>query len=257
MRWQKINRMQPLATLSKDVPFKAMILAAGRGERMRPLTDTLPKPLLQAGGKALIEYHLENLTRAGFIEVVINHSHLGQMIETALGDGKRYGVNIHYSHEPAALETAGGIAQALPLLRNGSENGVDERPFLVINADIYCEFDFARLLPVLRQMQANPDETLAHLVLVDNPAHHAAGDFALDCGNVALTGKDMFTFSGIGIYQPQLFREVLPGTAAKLAPLLYQAIALGKISGEYYPGLWMDVGTPERLRLLDARLKSG
>jgi len=246
--------MQPLATLSKDVPFKAMILAAGRGERMRPLTDTLPKPLLQAGGKALIEYHLENLARAGFAEVVINHSHLGQMIETALGGGERYGVSIRYSHEPTALETAGGIAQALPLLRNGSENGVDERPFLVINADIYCEFDFARLLPVLRCMQADPDEALAYLVLVDNPAHHAAGDFALDCGSVALTGKDMFTFSGIGIYQSQLFREVLPGTATKLAPLLYQAIALGKISGEYYPGLWMDVGTPERLHLLDARL---
>ena len=249
--------MQPLATLSKDVSFRAMILAAGRGVRMRPLTDTVPKPLLQAGGKALIEYHLANLAHAGFVEVVINHSHLGQMIEAALGDGKRYGVSIRYSHEPTALETAGGIAQALPLLRNGPANGLEELPFLVINADIYCEFDFARLLPVLRQMQANPDETLAHLVLVDNPAHHAAGDFALNCGNVALTGKDMFTFSGIGVYQPQLFREVVPGAAAKLAPMLYQAIALGKISGEYYSGLWMDVGTPERLRLLDARLTSG
>lgn len=249
--------MQQLAILSKDVPFKAMILAAGRGERMRPLTDTLPKPLLQAGGKALIEYHLENLVRAGFVEVVINHSHLGQTIEAALGGGERYGVSIRYSHEPMALETAGGIAQALPLLQNGLANGVDERPFLVINADIYCEFDFAKLLPVLRRMQANPDKALAHLVLVDNPAHHAAGDFVLDSGSVALTGKDKLTFSGIGVYQPQLFREVVPGAAAKLATLLYQAIALGKVSGEHYPGLWTDVGTPERLRLIDNRLKSG
>lgn len=253
MRWQQINRMQQLATLSKDVPFKAMILAAGRGERMRPLTDTLPKPLLQAGGKPLIEYHLENLSRAGFAEVVINHSHLGQMIEAALGGGERYGVSIRYSPEPAALETAGGIAQALPLLRNES----DAQPFLVVNADIYCEFDFAKLLPVLRRMQANPDKVLAHLVLVDNPAHHAAGDFVLDSGSVALTGKEKLTFSGIGVYQSQLFRGVVPGAAAKLAPLLCQAIALGKISGEHYPGVWVDVGTPERLRLLDNRLKSG
>lgn len=248
--------MQQLATLSKDTSFKAMILSAGRGERMRPLTDTLPKPLLQAGGKPLIEYHLENLARAGFVEVVINHSHLGQMIEAALGSGERYGVSIRYSHEPMALETAGGIARALPLLRNGPANGSDEQPFLVINADIYCEFDFAKLLPVLRHMQENPDEALAYLVLVDNPAHHVTGDFALDSGSMALTGKDKLTFSGIGIYQPQLFKEVVPGAAAKLAPLLYQAIALGKTGGEYYPGLWMDVGTPERLRLLNDRLSN-
>ena len=234
-----------------------MILAAGRGERMRPLTDTLPKPLMQAGGKPLIEYHLENLARAGFVEVVINHSHLGQMIEAALGGGERYGVSIRYSHEPTALETGGGIAQALPLLRNELEkSGSDGQPFLTINADIYCKFDFAKLLPVLRRMQANPDKALAHLVLVDNPAHHAAGDFVLDSGSVALTRKDKLTFSGIGVYQPQLFREVVPGTAAKLAPLLYQAIALGKISGEHYPGVWVDVGTPERLHLLNARLSN-
>ena len=258
MRWQKINRMQQLATLSKGVPFKAMNLAAGRGERMRPLTDTLPKPLLQAGGKPLIEYHLENLARAGFAEVVINYSHLGQMIAAALGSGERYGVSIRYSHEPTALETGGGIAQALPLLRNELEkSGSDGQPFLTINADIYCKFDFAKLLPVLRRMQANPDEILAYLVLVDNPAYHADGDFAFDSGSVALTGKDKLTFSGIGVYQPGFFRDVVPGAAAKLAPLLRQAIALGKISGEHYPGVWVDVGTPERLRLLDDRLKSG
>jgi MurNAc alpha-1-phosphate uridylyltransferase len=243
--------MRPLAILSKDVPFKAMILAAGRGERMRPLTDTLPKPLLQAGGKRLIEYHLGNLASTGFREVVINHSYLGEMIETELGDGERYGVSIHYSHEPTALETAGGIAQALPLLRDGLENGPDGCPFLVVNADIYCEFDLARLLPVLRRMQEDPEEILAHLVMVNNPSHHAAGDFALDADRVTLAGERMFTFSGIGIYQPQIFKGVVPVTAAKLAPLLHRAMAWDKVSGEYYPGVWMDVGTPERLHLLN------
>lgn len=229
-----------------------MILAAGRGERMRPLTDALPKPLLRAGDKALIEYHLDNLAQAGFVEVVINHSHLGQMIETALGGGERYGISIRYSHEAVALETAGGIAKALPMLTNGSAG----QPFLAINADIYCELDFSTLLPVLWRMQANPGEHLAHLVLVDNPLHHADGDFAFDAGKVALTGKDKLTFSGIGIYQPQLFKDVVPGTAAKLALLLRWAIALGKISGEHYRGVWVDVGTPARLHLLNAQLAS-
>ncbi len=154
------RRKQTLATPSKALPFKAMILAAGRGERMRPLTDTVPKPLLGAGGKALIEYHLENLKRAGFTEVVINHAHLGHMIEAALGDGKRYGLNIRYSHEPVALETAGGIAQALPLLKFGVSRP-EEQPFLTINADIYCEMDFSSLEPVLWNMQAHPDGDLA------------------------------------------------------------------------------------------------
>ncbi|MDN5881723.1 MAG: nucleotidyltransferase family protein [Nitrosospira sp.] len=231
-----------------------MILAAGRGERMRPLTDALPKPLLRVGGKPLIEYHLENLARAGFVEIVVNHAHLGQMIETALGNGERYGVSIHYSREPVALETAGGIAQALPILRDGPGNKYGEQPFLTVNADIYCEIDFSTLLPVLRHMQANPDGNLAHLVLVDNPSHHPGGDFALDLGKVAISGKNSLTFSGIGIYRPRFFKDVLPGSAAKLAPLLRQAIAAGKIGGEYYGGAWVDVGTPERLRLLDLRL---
>lgn len=227
-----------------------MILAAGRGERMRPLTDALPKPLLRAGDKALIEYHLENLARAGFVEIVINHAHLGQMLEAALGNGGRYGVSICYSHEPIALETAGGIAQALPLLRN--EAG--EQPFLTVNADIYCEFDFVKLLPVLQRMQATPDAGLAHLVLVDNPPQHPDGDFALDSGRVALTGENKLTYSGIGVYQPGFFKDVMPGSVAKLAPLLRQAIAAGKISGEHYQGVWVDVGTPERLRALNSRL---
>jgi MurNAc alpha-1-phosphate uridylyltransferase len=231
-----------------------MILAAGRGERMRPLTDTLPKPLLRVDGKSLIEYHLENLARAGFVEVVINHAHLGKMIEATLGNGERYGVAIHYSHEPTALETAGGIAQALPILECGSRNNHASQPFLTVNADIYCEFDFSNLLPVLRRLQAKPDEDLAHLVLVDNPAHHLDGDFMLDSGRIAPSGRNSLTFSGIGVYQPEFFKDVLPGSVAKLAPLLRKAIAAGKVSGDHYRGVWMDVGTPERLRLLDLRL---
>ncbi|WP_090907018.1 N-acetylmuramate alpha-1-phosphate uridylyltransferase MurU [Nitrosospira sp. Nsp13] len=234
-----------------------MILAAGRGDRMRPLTDALPKPLLRAGGKSLIEYHLENLARAGFVDVVINHAHLGQMIEAALGDGERYGVDIRYSREPAALETAGGIAQALTILQAGSRNTEGEQPFVTVNADIYCEIDFSILLPVLRHMQTNPDEDLAHLVLVDNPAQHISGDFGLDSDRVTPSGKDNLTFSGIGVYQPRLFKDVVPGTVAKLAPLLRQAIAAGKISGQYYRGRWVDVGTPERLHLLDVQLREG
>src|SRR5687768_10626064 len=149
------GRKQKLATPFEMVQFRAMILAAGRGERMRPLTDALPKPLLPAGGKALIEYHLENLGRAGFSDIVINHAHLGHMIETTLGNGKRYGVNIRYSHEPVALETAGGIARALPILGGEPGNNPTEKPFLTVNADIYCEFDYSTLLPVMRHMEAN------------------------------------------------------------------------------------------------------
>jgi MurNAc alpha-1-phosphate uridylyltransferase len=227
-----------------------MILAAGRGERMRPLTDALPKPLLRVGGKALIEYHLQNLAQAGFRDIVINHAHLGQMIEAALGNGEHFGIRIHYSPEPAALETAGGIAQALPVLRAGAGKG-QRQPFLAVNADIYCSMDFSTLLPVLHRMRDHPDSALAHLVLVDNPAHHMDGDFALESGRVTATGKEMFTFSGIGIYQPELFQDVVPGTVARLAPLLKEAMARERVSGQRYFGSWVDVGTPERLRLLD------
>lgn len=230
-----------------------MILAAGRGERMRPLTDTLPKPLLRVGGKALIEYHLQNLAQAGFRDIVINHAHLGQMIEAALGDGERFGIRIHYSPEPAALETAGGIAQALSILRAGSGKG-QRQPFLAVNADIYCSMDFSTLLPVLYRMREHPDNALAHLVLVNNPAHHPNGDFSLASGRVAVTGKEMLTFSGIGIYQAELFQDIVPGTVAKLAPLLKEAMVREKVSGQCYSGSWVDVGTPERLRLLDIDL---
>lgn len=219
---------------------------------MRPLTDTLPKPLLRVGGKALIEYHLGNLAQAGFRDIVINHAHLGQMIEAALGNGERFGVRIHYSPEPAALETAGGIAQALPVLRAGSGRG--RQPFLTVNADIYCSMDFSALLPVLRRMRDHSDSALAHLVLVDNPAHHPVGDFALESGRVTVTGKEMFTFSGIGIYQPELFQDVVPGTVARLAPLLKEAMTRERVSGQHFSGSWVDVGTPERLRRLDIDL---
>ena len=226
-----------------------MILAAGRGERMRPLTDALPKPLLKVGGHALIEYHLRNLAQAGFQNIVINHAYLGEMIESALGNGIRYGINITYSPEPEVLETAGGIANALPLLSGEMQN----LPFLVVNADIYCEIDYALCLNVLQTMQSDSD-MLAHLVLVDNPAHHADGDFALNDGLVSLTGNQKLTFSGIGIYQPEFFAEVQPGLPVKLAPLLRAAMQDNKVSGEYFAGSWVDVGTPERLERLDRQL---
>ncbi len=177
------------------------------------------------------------------------------MIEVALGDGSRYGLNIRYSHEPVALETAGGIAQALPLLRYAPNHG-QEQPFLTVNADIYCEIEFSSLMPVLWNMQAHPERDLAYLVLVDNPPHHVTGDFALDHGRVSLSGKDNLTFSGVGVYLPRLFAGVEPGSRAKLAPLLRQAMVEGKIAGEHYRGTWADIGTPERLRQLDLRLRT-
>jgi N-acetyl-alpha-D-muramate 1-phosphate uridylyltransferase len=251
------NSCQQLCGFSKvmkrsteESRFKAMILAAGRGERMRPLTDTLPKPLLKVGGHALIEYHLRNLAQAGFENVVINHAYLGEMIEAALGNGTRYGVNITYSPEPEVLETAGGIANALPLLTGATEN----EPFLVVNADIYCEMDYALHLPALQAMQSDSHHRLAHLVLVDNPEHHTDGDFALNNGLLCLTGNRKLTFSGIGIYHPEFFAGVQSGLPTKLAPILSAAMQEEKVSGEYFAGSWIDVGTPERLERLDRQL---
>lgn len=236
--------------------FKVMILAAGKGTRMRPLTDTRPKPLLQAGGKMLIEYHLEKLAHAGFADVVINHAYLGHMIEAALQDGSRYGLRIHYSPEYRVLETAGGIANALPLLTDSSRT----QPFAVINADIFCDMDCFALHPILQQMQSNSGHTLAHLILVENPPHHPEGDFFLNSNTGRLTesvttGCQKLTFSGIGVYHPALFENIPPDQAVKLAPLLRQAIAAGKASGSRYPGIWLDIGTPERLQQLDIMLK--
>lgn len=217
---------------------------------MRSLTDTMPKPLLQAGGRALIEYHLDNLSAAGFREIVINHAYLGKQIEDALGNGDRYGVAIRYSPEQIVLETAGGIANALPLLTGGS----GDQPFLVVNADICCDIDFSLLLPKLQAMRSNPGNPLAHLLLVDNPVHHSGGDFALDADRVHLMGNNKLTFSGIGIYQPALFADVKPGEVMKLAPILRDAIQGGRVTGEYFSGLWMDIGTPERLDQLHQQL---
>jgi len=228
--------------------MKVMILAAGRGERMRPLTDRTPKPLLPVGGKPLIVWHLERLATAGLREVVINHAHLGGQIEAALGDGAHWGLSIRYSPEPeGALETAGGIANALPLL------GGDE-PFLVINGDIYCDWDVARAATALTASD------LAHLVLVPNPSHHPRGDFSLrgtEVGaDIAAAGARVCTFSGIGIYRPQLFGDIGRGERAQLAPLLRTAMAARKVSGELHAGRWTDVGTPQRLAELDAELGS-
>ena len=222
-----------------------MILAAGRGERMRPLTDHTPKPLLEAGGKPLIVWHVERLVRSGFGDIVINHAHLGKMIERALGDGARFAARIRYSREGVALETAGGIAYALPLLGGG--------PFLVINGDIWCDYDL-RTAHALGAALAQAGD-LAHLVLVPNPPHHAAGDFCLRDGKVTSDGERRFTFSGIGIYRPKLFAGIAPGAKAKLAPLLRAAMAERKVCGELHRGRWLDVGTPERLAELDIALR--
>jgi MurNAc alpha-1-phosphate uridylyltransferase len=238
----------------KKERLKAMILAAGRGVRMRPLTDNLPKPLLCAGNKTLIEYHIENLARAGFVDIVINHAYLGKMIETALGDGSRYGVNFRYSPETVALETAGGIVRALPLLESRNGNELGEQPFLIVNADIYCELNFSTLLPIFRQIRMGTDT--AHLVMVSNQEHHPDGDFFLDSGRLVPTGKEKLTFSGISIYKPSFFYGIKPGIVSKLAPKISQAITEGKVSGEHYKGVWMDVGTPERLHRLDTQLRN-
>ncbi|MBI3562103.1 MAG: nucleotidyltransferase family protein [Gammaproteobacteria bacterium] len=219
--------------------MKAMILAAGKGERMRPLTEHTPKPLLRVGRQRLIEYHLNALQRSGISEVIINLSWLGEQIRTALGDGRRYAVSITYSEEgPQPLETAGGIIAALPLL--------GEAPFLVVNGDIWTDYCFEYLARVPLK--------LVHLVLVDNPVHHPQGDFGLTADSVNQNTSPRLTFSGIGVYHPALFAGLEPGVRP-LAPLLQQAIARGQVSGEHYRGQWWDVGTPQRLQALDNVLR--
>ena len=229
-----------------------MILAAGRGERMRPLTDHTPKPLLQVGGKPLIVWHIERLRAAGFTRIVINHAYLGQQVEDALGNGDALGVSIAYSREGIALETAGGIATALPL--------IDNEVFPVVNGDVYTEFDFSRLAEPMARLAGGHDQ--AHLVMIDNPPHHLAGDFVLASGRVinpdmgASPHPDRLTFSGIGVYHRALFAKTPAGAKAPLAPLLRQAIDAGRASGEHYRGRWVDVGTPERLQQLDESLRN-
>ncbi len=211
--------------------MKAMILAAGKGERLRPLTLHTPKPLVRAGGVPLIEYHLRAIRSAGFESVVINHAWLGQQIEDHLGDGHQWGLNISYSPEGEPLETGGGIFRALPLL--------GDEPFLVVNGDIWVDFDFSSLM--------KPLKGLAHLVLVDNPPHHPGGDFALVDGHVHDdAAQPRLTYSGIAVLHPQLFASCTDG-AFKLAPLLRDAMAKGLVTGERFAGRWVDVGTHERL----------
>lgn len=221
--------------------MKAMILAAGRGERMRPLTDTCPKPLLNVGGLPLIGHHLQRLQLAGFRDVVINHAWLGNKIEASLGDGHEYGINITYSPETnGGLETAGGIATALPLL--------GDKPFLVINGDVLTDIDFQQAINIGNYIENS--NALAYLWLVDNPDHHPQGDFSLTAaGDVKKQILEQsLTFSGVGVYQPSLFSQIRVHTKAKLAPLLHSAIEAGRVKGEYHHGLWLDVGTVERLK---------
>jgi N-acetyl-alpha-D-muramate 1-phosphate uridylyltransferase len=215
--------------------MKAMILAAGRGERMRPLTDTIPKALLKINGHSLIEYHVKALVEAGITEIIINYAHLGAQIEAALGDGSKYAATIAYSPEgEVGLETGGGIYNALPLL--------GDDPFIVVNADVYTDYPFKQLL----RKHSRP----VHLVLVDNPSFKRQGDFALEDLRVVNEGQTYLTYSGIGVYSPSLFKDCTPGTFS-LVPLLRRAADAGQVTGEHYKGIWYDIGTPERLRMVE------
>ena len=264
-----------------------MILAAGRGERMRPLTDITPKPLLKVGGKPLIVWHLERLALAGIKEVVINHAHLGEQIEASLGNGANWGLNIEYSPEKVALETAGGIANALHLL---TENGAKNEPFLVVNGDTFTHIDFSEFVKGALQLFANDysehlnlasndenkntsgagtklaadhqlfsqkmgnssnDKSLVHLVMVNNPPQHPLGDFAIENGLLKHAGPKMFTFSGVGVYHPRLFEGIIKGEPAKLAPLLREAIDNNCASAQLFDGTWHDIGTVERLNAIN------
>ena len=219
--------------------MRAMILAAGRGERMRPLTDKTPKPLLKVAGQCLIEYHIKHLVAAGFTEIVINHAYLGEQIEQTLGDGQRYGAKLHYSAEGIALETGGGIFKALPLLGNA--------PFLVINGDVWCDYPFNQLRNILTT-------ELVHLILVNNPEHNPKGDFCLVNNRVNNESEPRLTYSGIGVYHPDFFKDCKAGRF-QLAPLLINAMKTGQVSGEHYKEQWIDIGTPERLEHLEKILK--
>jgi MurNAc alpha-1-phosphate uridylyltransferase len=219
-----------------------MILAAGRGERLRPLTERLPKPLVQAGGKTLIDWHLQRVAAAGFRDAVINVSHLADQVVAHVGDGTHFGMRIAWSREAEPLETAGGIANARALL--------GEAPFLLVNSDIYCEYDFSNLRNVALK------ESLGHLVLVPNPAHHAAGDFTLDSGRVGNGAAPRYTYAGIAVMSPAIVAGVRTGDKAPLGALLRQAAGEGRLSGEIYDGVWTDVGTAERLAQLRTLLAS-
>ncbi|MCY0915339.1 N-acetylmuramate alpha-1-phosphate uridylyltransferase MurU [Massilia antarctica] len=231
--------------------MKAMILAAGRGERMRPLTDHCPKPLLKVRGRPLIVWHILNLVRAGITEIVINHAYMGEMIERELGDGGKYGARIVYSPETVALETAGGIANALPLL--------GDEPFLVLSADIHCPyFDFSQVADVLvdEDMWGNPyppeKRDACWIYLTPNPFHNPKGDFGLTMYQVANHAATMWNFSNIGVYRPEMFKAIAPGTHARLGTLIRQYADLGQVGGEIYEGDWVNVGTVAQLEELNA-----
>lgn len=229
----------------------AMIFAAGRGERMRPLTDTCPKPMLEAGGKPLIVWQIERLAAAGYTRIVINHAWLGAQIEAALGDGARYGVQLLFSAESEALETAGGIAQALPLLEQDGEPCV----FLAVAGDVYSDFDFARLEAPAEALAARAEPGM-HLVMVPNPPFHPDGDFALgDEGVLSVEGVPRFTFGSIGLYDSRMFRDLEPGTRRALTPYYKAAIAQRRATGELFEGRWENVGTAAQLAALDAELR--
>lgn len=241
--------MNATSALNNFDPIPCLLLAAGRGERMRPLTDAIPKPLLQVQGKSLLAWHLEALAKAGLTQVVINHAWLGEQIEASLGSGKQFGLQIFYSREESALETAGGICKALPLLRANDY-------FLVINGDVFTpQFPIQGLIQRVLELRSQ-DQLLAHLVMVPNPPQHLHGDFYLDQtmvrddGYAGATGAKL-TFSGIGIYHHTLFKGLISGQSAKLAPILRKAMADNRVSGEKYLGSWHDVGSPERLAELN------
>ncbi|KAF0814509.1 UTP--glucose-1-phosphate uridylyltransferase [Andreprevotia sp. IGB-42] len=223
--------------------MKAMILAAGRGERMRPLTDTCPKPLLEVGGVPLIGWHLRRLAAAGVTDVVINHAWQGHRFKEVLGDGADYGVNIAYSPESTALETAGGIAQALPLL--------GDAPFLLLSGDVYTTVDLAHLAVVARQM-AGQQQRLAHLIMVPNPPYHADGDYALHDGLIDPDGKPRYCYGSLGVCHPALVAGVVAGSVAKLGPIFAREARAGRISGELHTGNWVNVGTPQDLQQANA-----
>ncbi|TDY25238.1 MurNAc alpha-1-phosphate uridylyltransferase [Paraburkholderia sp. BL6665CI2N2] len=229
---------------------KAMIFAAGRGERMRPLTDTCPKPLLDVGGKPLIVWQIERLAQAGFRTIVINHAWLGEQIEATLGDGSRWQVQLRYSAEREALETAGGIVQALPLLEDDGASEV----FVAVSGDVYADFDYATLNAHAERLLALPEPGM-HLVMVPNPAFHPNGDFGLVDGVLSLDAQPRFTFGNIGLYDTRMFRDLPSGTRRALTPYYRDTIARGLASGELYEGLWENVGTPAQLGELDQRLR--
>ncbi|HEU4850679.1 MAG TPA: nucleotidyltransferase family protein [Telluria sp.] len=235
--------------------MKAMIFAAGRGERMRPLTDSCPKPLLKVRGRPLIVWQILSLVRAGITEIVINHSHLGHMIEQELGDGSQFGAKLAYSHEPTPLETAGGIANALHLL--------GDQPFVAVSGDIYCPyFDYTQVLDVLhdKDMWGNPypkdKRDVAWLYLTPNPWHNPEGDFAVNMYSLSNEGSPKWNFAGIGVYRPEMFDGITPGDYVRFGPLMRKYIDLGQVGGEIYEGEWVNVGTIGQLEELNAPLSA-